>query len=193
MTEKRHQKLAPAIRHADLSTYKRFGDEGEVDVGLIAWGSTFGEALEAMLQARSEGIRCAAMKVVMLSPLPVDAIRQLLRRLPRGAGARAQLPGPVRPSADRRDRLRGAALQPGVRPADAGRGHPGRDPPSGEGRSRPSGGSSPPETIEGSEPWLSCASRSTSRRSSRRSRAPAACRTAPRRCRPGARAAAISA
>ena len=28
-----------------------------------------------MLQARSEGIRCAAMKVVMLSPLPADAIR----------------------------------------------------------------------------------------------------------------------
>src|ERR671918_1634989 len=74
MTEKRHQKLEPALRHADLSTYKRFGDEGEVDVGLIAWGSTFGEALEALLQARSEGIRCAAMKVVMLSPLPVDAI-----------------------------------------------------------------------------------------------------------------------
>jgi 2-oxoglutarate ferredoxin oxidoreductase subunit alpha len=75
MTEKRHQKLEPALRHADLSTYKRFGEEGEVDVGLIAWGSTFGETLEAMLQARAEGIRCAAMKVVMLSPLPVDAIR----------------------------------------------------------------------------------------------------------------------
>jgi 2-oxoglutarate ferredoxin oxidoreductase subunit alpha len=75
MSEKRHQKLAPALRHADLSTYKRFGDDGEVDVGVIAWGSTFGEALEAMLQARSEGIRCAAMKVVMLSPLPLDAIR----------------------------------------------------------------------------------------------------------------------
>ena len=75
MTEKRHEKLAPALRHSDLSTYKRFGDEGEVDVGLIAWGSTFGEALEAMLQARNEGIRCAAMKAVMLSPLPVDAIR----------------------------------------------------------------------------------------------------------------------
>ena len=75
MTEKRHKKLAPAIRHPDLSTCKRFGDDGQVDVGLIAWGSTFGEALEAMLKARAEGIRCAALKVVMLSPLPVDAIR----------------------------------------------------------------------------------------------------------------------
>ncbi len=28
MTEKRHRKLEPAIRHPDLTTYKRFGDEG---------------------------------------------------------------------------------------------------------------------------------------------------------------------
>jgi 2-oxoglutarate ferredoxin oxidoreductase subunit alpha len=74
MTEKRHKKLEPAIRHPDLTTCKRFGDEGKVDVGVIAWGSTFGEALEAMLKARAEGISCAAMKVVMLSPLPEDAI-----------------------------------------------------------------------------------------------------------------------
>lgn len=76
MTEKRHRKLEPAIHHPDLTTSKRFGDEGKVDVGVIAWGSTFGEALEAMLRARKEGIRCAAMKVVMLSPLPVEAIRR---------------------------------------------------------------------------------------------------------------------
>jgi 2-oxoglutarate ferredoxin oxidoreductase subunit alpha len=75
MTEKRHAKLASAVRHPDLTTAKRFGDEGKVDVGILAWGSTFGEALEAMIEARSEGIRCAAMKVVMLSPLPIDAIR----------------------------------------------------------------------------------------------------------------------
>jgi len=75
MTEKRHRKLASAVRHPELTIAKRFGDEGKVDVGILAWGSTFGEALEAMLEARREGIRCAAMKVVMLSPLPVDAIR----------------------------------------------------------------------------------------------------------------------
>ncbi len=74
MTEKRHSKLASATLHPDLTTWKRFGDEGRVEVGIIAWGSTFGEALEAMLKARAEGIRCAAMKVVMLSPLPVEAI-----------------------------------------------------------------------------------------------------------------------
>ena len=75
MTEKRHRKLEPAIREAGISIHRRFGDDGPVDVGLIAWGSTVGEVLEAMLKARAEGIRCAAMKVVMLSPLPVDAIR----------------------------------------------------------------------------------------------------------------------
>jgi 2-oxoglutarate ferredoxin oxidoreductase subunit alpha len=75
MTEKRHKKLASAVHHPELTIAKRFGDEGKVDVGILAWGSTFGEGLEAMIEARNEGIRCAAMKVVMLSPLPVDAIR----------------------------------------------------------------------------------------------------------------------
>jgi 2-oxoglutarate ferredoxin oxidoreductase subunit alpha len=74
MTEKRHKKLASAVHHPELTTFKRFGDEGKVDVGILTWGSTFGEALEAILKARAEGIRCAAMKVVMLSPLPEDAI-----------------------------------------------------------------------------------------------------------------------
>ncbi len=76
MTRKRHEKLEAAIRHPGITIAKRFGDDGKVDVGVVAWGSTFGEALEAMLRARDEGIRCAAMKVVMLSPLPVDAIRE---------------------------------------------------------------------------------------------------------------------
>ncbi len=74
MTEKRHEKLKPAVDHPGLTITKRFGDAGKVDVGVITWGSTFGESLAAMLTARREGIRCAAMKVVMLSPLPVDPI-----------------------------------------------------------------------------------------------------------------------
>ncbi|MDH3771351.1 MAG: 2-oxoacid:acceptor oxidoreductase subunit alpha, partial [Nitrospirota bacterium] len=51
-------------------------DEGAVEVGILAWGSTFGESLEAMLKVRGEGIRCAAMKVVMLSPLPLEEIEK---------------------------------------------------------------------------------------------------------------------
>ncbi|MDH3317956.1 MAG: 2-oxoacid:acceptor oxidoreductase subunit alpha [Gammaproteobacteria bacterium] len=78
MSEKRHAKLAAALEHPRITICKRFGDEGPVEVGILAWGSTFGEALEAMMLARKEGIRCAAMKVVMLSPLPVDQIRAFM-------------------------------------------------------------------------------------------------------------------
>ena len=74
MSDKRHRKLAAAVDHPGITITKRFGDEGDVDVGILAWGSTFGESLEAMMLAREEGIRCSAMKVVMLSPLPVAPI-----------------------------------------------------------------------------------------------------------------------
>ncbi len=75
MSEKRHVKLLAALDHPEITIYKRFGDDGPVDVGILGWGSTFGEILEAMLLARAEGIRCSAMKVVMLSPLPVRPIK----------------------------------------------------------------------------------------------------------------------
>ena len=74
MSRKRHEKLKQALKHPDFTQFKRFGDEGPVEVGVISWGSNFGECLEAMLKARSEGIRCAAMKVVMISPFPTEAV-----------------------------------------------------------------------------------------------------------------------
>ena len=43
-------------------------------MGILGWGSTFGEILEAMFAAQEDGIRCSAMKVVMLSPLPIGPI-----------------------------------------------------------------------------------------------------------------------
>lgn len=78
MSEKRHKKLASVVRHPDITMYKRFGDKGKVDVAIIGWGSTFGEILEAMLIAREEGIRCACMKVVLLSPLPLAPINKMM-------------------------------------------------------------------------------------------------------------------
>jgi 2-oxoglutarate ferredoxin oxidoreductase subunit alpha len=74
MNAKRHLKLSAALKHPDFTVFKRFGGEGRVQVGLLGWGSTFGEILEAMYTALGEGIACAAMKVVMLSPLPADDI-----------------------------------------------------------------------------------------------------------------------
>jgi 2-oxoglutarate ferredoxin oxidoreductase subunit alpha len=78
MSQKRHEKLKGALTHPSMTTCKRFGDEGPVDVGILGWGSTFGEILETMYAAQAEGIRCAALKVVMLSPLPVDGITAFL-------------------------------------------------------------------------------------------------------------------
>jgi len=74
MSRKRHEKLRGALRHPGLNPCKRFGDEGRVEVGILGWGSTFGECLEAMFRSQREGIRCAAMKVVMLSPFPTEAV-----------------------------------------------------------------------------------------------------------------------
>ncbi|MEZ5840121.1 MAG: 2-oxoacid:acceptor oxidoreductase subunit alpha [Hyphomicrobiales bacterium] len=74
MSRKRYGKLEPATRYPGLTTAKRFGAQGKVNVGILGWGSTFGEILEAMFEAEKEGISCSAMKVVMLSPLPLDQI-----------------------------------------------------------------------------------------------------------------------
>jgi 2-oxoglutarate/2-oxoacid ferredoxin oxidoreductase subunit alpha len=78
MSEKRHRKLPAALKHPGITIHKRFGDTGKVDVGVLGWGSTFGEILEAVYAVRKEGIRAAAMKVVMLSPLPEDAIHAFM-------------------------------------------------------------------------------------------------------------------
>jgi len=78
MSRKRHNKLLAAVNHPDITITKRFGDEGTVAIGLLGWGSTFGEILEAMIEARKEGISCAAMKVVMLSPFPLQAVNAFL-------------------------------------------------------------------------------------------------------------------
>jgi len=78
MSRKRHEKLQAALHHPDFTVTKRFGQEGRVDIGLLGWGSTFGECLEAMLLGQREGIRCAAMKVVMLSPFPTDPVTAFL-------------------------------------------------------------------------------------------------------------------
>jgi len=74
MTHKRHEKLRAALGFQNLNHYKRFGDDGRLQVGLIGWGSTFGECLEAMYRVREDGIRCAALKVVTLQPFPADIV-----------------------------------------------------------------------------------------------------------------------
>ncbi|MEO5349499.1 MAG: 2-oxoacid:acceptor oxidoreductase subunit alpha [Magnetococcus sp. YQC-3] len=78
MSRKRHDKLLAALEHPGFNASKRFGQQGRVQVGILAWGSTFGECLEAMLMAQAEGVSCAAMKVVMLSPFPAKAVADFM-------------------------------------------------------------------------------------------------------------------
>ncbi|MBL8473591.1 MAG: 2-oxoacid:acceptor oxidoreductase subunit alpha [Rhodocyclaceae bacterium] len=78
MSRKRHEKLKAALNHPDLWAFRRYGDAGAVQVGLLAWGSTFGECLEVISRAQRDGIRCAALKVRMLHPFPVEAVTEFI-------------------------------------------------------------------------------------------------------------------
>ena len=76
MTEKRHRKIRSAL--ADLPAPEVFSGRDSMDVGVIAWGSTFGSALEAVLKAQKEGLKVGAMKMTAIFPYHVDVIRAFM-------------------------------------------------------------------------------------------------------------------
>jgi 2-oxoglutarate ferredoxin oxidoreductase subunit alpha len=78
MSEKRHRKIHGAL--GDLPPPEEFGADGPLDVGVVAWGSTFGSALEAVLKARSEGRKAGSLKIVTLFPYHADRIRAFMER-----------------------------------------------------------------------------------------------------------------
>jgi 2-oxoglutarate ferredoxin oxidoreductase subunit alpha len=47
-------------------------------LGVIAWGSTFGAALEAVQKAQSKGLRVGALKIVSIFPFHVHEIRRFM-------------------------------------------------------------------------------------------------------------------
>lgn len=77
MKRKRFRKLE-ALNHdraADFIQY--FGDsveDDEIEVGIIAFGSTVGVIREATERARNEGYKIAHMHLSLLNPLPVDQL-----------------------------------------------------------------------------------------------------------------------
>jgi 2-oxoglutarate ferredoxin oxidoreductase subunit alpha len=73
MTEKRHRKVQGAL--IDLPAPEIFSGGESMDVGVIAWGSTFGAALEAVLKAQRNGLRVGALKMTSLFPYHRDVIR----------------------------------------------------------------------------------------------------------------------
>jgi 2-oxoglutarate/2-oxoacid ferredoxin oxidoreductase subunit alpha len=78
MSGKRHRKISGAL--ADLPAPEEFAWDEALDVGVIAWGSTFGSALEAVRKAQSKGMRAGALKITSIFPYHVDAIRGFMER-----------------------------------------------------------------------------------------------------------------
>jgi 2-oxoglutarate ferredoxin oxidoreductase subunit alpha len=78
MSHKRHRKIESAL--ADLPTPIEYSGGGRLDVGVIAWGSTFGSALEAVQSAQETGLAVGALKVVSLYPYHADVIREFMDR-----------------------------------------------------------------------------------------------------------------
>jgi 2-oxoglutarate ferredoxin oxidoreductase subunit alpha len=78
MSEKRHRKIQGAL--ADLPEPEVYADSGHLEVGVVAWGSTFGSALEAVNKARGGGQKVGAMKIASLSPYHEEVIRRFMDR-----------------------------------------------------------------------------------------------------------------
>jgi 2-oxoglutarate ferredoxin oxidoreductase subunit alpha len=78
MTDKRHRKIQGALK--DLPEPVEFSSAGALDVGVIAWGSTFGSALEAVLAGQREGMKVGALKVTSLFPYHAEPIRAFMKK-----------------------------------------------------------------------------------------------------------------
>ena len=78
MTEKRHRKLYRALE--DLPPPVEFSSGEGLDLGVIAWGSTFGSALEAVMNTQQRGHRVGALKLTSLFPYHEAVIRSFMRR-----------------------------------------------------------------------------------------------------------------
>ena len=78
MTEKRHRKIRGALN--DLPEPVEFSSGEAMDVGVIAWGSTFGSALEAVLRTQQEGMKVGALKMMSLFPYHAEAIRAFMKK-----------------------------------------------------------------------------------------------------------------
>lgn len=80
MKQKRFRKLE-TLRDERGADYVRYwGDEGDVDLGIIAFGSTEGAIREATARAIADGYRVAHLHVRLLNPLPVDQINEFASR-----------------------------------------------------------------------------------------------------------------
>lgn len=80
MKNKRFRKLE-TLQNTEADNYlKLWGDEGKVDVGIIAFGSTEGVIREATQRAQADGVKVAHLHLRLLNPLPINAIKKFVAR-----------------------------------------------------------------------------------------------------------------
>ncbi|MCC6729100.1 MAG: 2-oxoacid:acceptor oxidoreductase subunit alpha [Chthonomonadales bacterium] len=80
MKRKRFRKLDTLLSDAPCEPAREWGDDDEVEVGIIAFGSTEGVIREATERARAEGFRVAHLHLRLLNPLPVARIQAFADR-----------------------------------------------------------------------------------------------------------------
>jgi 2-oxoglutarate ferredoxin oxidoreductase subunit alpha len=78
LSDKRHRKIQGALE--DLPVPKEFSNGGPLDVGVISWGSTFGSALEAVIEGQEKGMKVGALKITSLFPYHAGIIRGFMDR-----------------------------------------------------------------------------------------------------------------
>jgi 2-oxoglutarate/2-oxoacid ferredoxin oxidoreductase subunit alpha len=80
MKHKRFRKFETLLKERGNDLVEESGDEGEVEVGIIAFGSTEGAIREAADRARAEGYKVAHLHLRLINPLPVDPINAFAAR-----------------------------------------------------------------------------------------------------------------
>ncbi len=83
MKRKRFKKLDACLEERGADFVHTYGDDGEVEVGIIAFGATEGVIREATQRARAEDYKVAHLHLTMLNPLPVDHINAFAARCKR--------------------------------------------------------------------------------------------------------------
>jgi 2-oxoglutarate/2-oxoacid ferredoxin oxidoreductase subunit alpha len=78
MSEKRHRKIMGALQ--DLPVPVEYAPDGNLDLGLIAWGSTFGAALEAVRNEQEKGTLIGALKITSIFPFHEEAVSGFMEK-----------------------------------------------------------------------------------------------------------------
>ncbi|MBW1851515.1 MAG: 2-oxoacid:acceptor oxidoreductase family protein, partial [Deltaproteobacteria bacterium] len=81
MSEKRHRKIQGALQ--DLPVPVEISLEGDLDLGVIAWGSTFGSALEAVRMAQDKGLNVGILKINAIFPYHAEEIQRFMDKCDR--------------------------------------------------------------------------------------------------------------